>query len=338
MNKKKIGKTISEIAEDTGVSTTTVKLVVNGQATRYRIAKKTQEKIRNYVDEHGIIINQAARSLKLKKTHTLGLVVPRLTNIFFSLMTEWLEHECVQKGYQLITVCTDSDPVKEQEVTKNLIERGVDGLFIVSSSKEQQDLTANNIINKPVLFLDRDFKVAGQSTVVSDNYFGFFELSKTILKKSISEIYVICGDSELPSIKDRLQGFVDGHHQLQLPLTSNWMRSVSHNRFQDGYEGMSKLIHELNRLPEAVVFSSLPILEGGLHFIKRHYGVIPHSLVIGTFDDHTMLDFLPNTIISVQQDAKAIAKYASSMMNSAIDKETITNQNIVVTPQIITRN
>lgn len=338
MNKKKIGKTISEIAGDTGVSTTTVKLVVNGQATRYRIAKKTQEKIKNYIDEHGIIINQTARSLKLKKTNTLGLVVPRLTNIFFSLMTEWLEHECTQKGYQLITVCTDSDPFKEQKVIKNLVERGVDGLFIVSSTREQQNVTANNIMNKPILFLDRDFQVAGQSTVVSDNYFGFLELSKKILKKYISEIYVICGDSELPSIKDRLQGFVDGHHMLQLPLTSNWLRAVPHNRFQDGYEGMNKLVNELNRLPDAVVFSSLPILEGGLHFIKNHYGVIPHSLVIGTFDDHTMLEFLPNTVISVQQDAKGIAEHASSIMNSAIEEKIMTEQNVVVTPQIIVRN
>ncbi|WP_413282767.1 LacI family DNA-binding transcriptional regulator [Vibrio sp. MA40-2] len=338
MNEKKIGKTISEIANEMGVSTTTVKLVVNGQATRYRIAKRTQDKIKKYIDEYGIIINHTARSLKLKKTNTLGLVVPRLTNIFFSLMTEWLEYQCVQKGYQLITVCTDSDPVREQKVIKKLVERGVDGLFIVSSTKEQQRVTARNIVDKPILFLDRDFKIDGQSTVVSDNYFGFFELSRTILKKSVHEIYMICGDTELPSIKDRLQGFVDGHHKLQQPLTSNWLHAVPHNRFQDGYEGMSQLINELNRLPESIVFSSLPILEGGLHFIKQRYGVIPHNLVIGTFDDHTMLEFLPNTVISVQQDAKSIAEHASSIMNSAIETKIMVGRNIVVAPQIIIRN
>lgn len=336
--KNSIGKSIDEIAKEIGVSVTTVKLVVNGKADKYRIAKKTQQRIQDFISEHGLIINQAARSLKLKKTNTFGLIVPRLTNVFFSSLTEWLEQKSSEKGYQLITVCTDSNPDKEKEVTKNLIERGVDGLFIVPSSKKQQQNTVNTIPNKPIVFLDRDFEIEGQSTIVTDNYYGFLELTKKILAKSVSEVYVISGDSDLPSIRNRLQGFVDGHQQENKKLMPHWIQTVPHNRVQDGHDGMKMLIENTKRLPESIVFSSLPILEGGLHYLKEHYGVIPQHLIIGTFDDHTMLDFLPNPVVSVEQDAKSIADQAYTLMESLLEDKNTVPVNIVIPPKIIDRN
>ena len=333
-----IGKTIDEIAKEIQVSVTTVKLVVNGKADKYRISKKTQQRIQDFISEHGIVINQAARSLKLKKTNTFGLIVPRLTNVFFSSLTEYLEHKSADKGYQLITVCTDSDPEREQAVTKNLIERGVDGLFIVSSCKQQQQHTINTIPNKPIVFLDRDFETEGQSTVVTDNYNGSLNLTQKILEKSVSDVYVISGDSDLPSIRNRLQGFVDAYQQQNRELMPHWIQTVPHNRTEDGYDGMKTLTATLKRVPEAVIFSSLPILEGALSYLKEHYGVIPQHLVIGTFDDHTMLDFLPNPIISVAQDAESIAEYAYSLMASTLNESDRTPLNVVVPPKVISRN
>ncbi|GAM57279.1 fructose repressor fruR, lacI family [Vibrio ishigakensis] len=77
--------TIEQIASNLGVSITTVKLVHNGKADKYRISAKTQKRVHDFIDKHGIVVNQTARNLKLKKTNTLGLIVPRITNRFFRL-------------------------------------------------------------------------------------------------------------------------------------------------------------------------------------------------------------------------------------------------------------
>ncbi|WP_022942600.1 LacI family DNA-binding transcriptional regulator [Psychromonas hadalis] len=333
-----MGKTITEVAKATGFSITTVKLVVNNKAKQYRISEKTQIKIKDYVKEHGIMINQVARSLKLNKTNTLGLVIPRLTNRFFSSLAQLLEQLCCDNGYQLITVCSGDSPEREEEVSKNLIARGVDGLFIVPSSKEQQLLSIKYARNKPIVFLDRNFEIEGQSTVISDNYAGFLQLSKAILKKSTSDIYLISGDNNLPSIKHRLQGFVDAHKDLKKTLVHNWIISVPHNQANDGFEGMKALHKELKQLPEAIVFSSLPILEGALHYLKLHYGVIPSQLIIGTFDDHNMLDFLPNSTYSVKQDTKTIVENCCSIMLSLLKNIHTKPANYVVKPKLIHRN
>jgi len=330
--------TIEQIAKSLGVSITTVKLVYNGKADKYRISAKTQARVKSFIEENGIIVNQAARSLKLKKTNTLGLIVPSITNIFFSSLIECLENEAGKEGFQLITVCCEGVPEKENQATINLIERGVDGLFIVPSSKEQQIDTIRKFPNKPIIFLDQNYKVDDQSVIVSDNYQGFLDLTSHILAKQVSEVYVVGGDCDLPSIRSRLEGFIDGYKNNNQSPVSNWLYSVPKNTFQFGFEGMQSLVTDLKRLPEAVVFSSLPILEGALHFIKTHKGVIPTSVVIGTFDDHTMLDFLPNAVISVKQDAVAIAENACRAMYCHIKKQPEQQTNITIPTKLIVRN
>lgn len=331
-------KTISEIAQATGFSITTVKLVINNKATQYRISEKTQLKIKQYVNQHGIMINQAARSLKLNKTNTLGLILPTITNRFFSSLVEQMEQLCHNNGYQLITVCSGDIPEKEEEVRKNLLARGIDGLFIVPSSKAQQLLSIENAQEKPLLFLDRNFDITGQSTVITDHYNGFFELTQTVLKRTIADIYVISGDNHLPSIKHRLQAFVDANEALDRELSPSWIRTVPHSKIDDGFAGMQALDKELNRLPEALLFSSLPILEGALHYIKLHYGVIPSQLIIGTFDDHTMLDFLPNSTFSVKQDTQTIVDKAWSIMANLLKEKPMKPINYIVKPELIYRD
>ena len=74
-----------------------------------------------------------------------------------------------------------------------------------------------------------------------------------------------------------------------------------------GQQMMHQLINELNGPPPAFMCSSLLVLEGALQQIKAHVGRIDNDILIGTFDDHAMLDLLPNRIVSVKQDEVALA-------------------------------
>ena len=81
-----MAKTVEQIASDLNLSVTTVRLVLNGKAEQYRISVKTQTRINEYVERYGYIINHSARSLKLNKTDTLGLIVPNISNVFFATL------------------------------------------------------------------------------------------------------------------------------------------------------------------------------------------------------------------------------------------------------------
>jgi LacI family fructose operon transcriptional repressor len=97
-----MAKTVEQIAKDLNLSVTTVRLVLGGKAEQYRISVKTQARINEHVERYGYTLNHSARSLKLNKTETLGLIVPNISNVFFATLAEKLELRCRRSGYQLM--------------------------------------------------------------------------------------------------------------------------------------------------------------------------------------------------------------------------------------------
>lgn len=329
-----MAKTIAEIAYANNLSVTTVKLVLNGNAKKYRISEKTQQKIKSYVEKHGCIINQAARNLKLKKTDTFGFIVPNLRNSFYAELTEVMANFCLKHNYQLLSAFTESNEKTEKKTVESLLSRGVDGLFVVSTSSASQKETLKQVANKPIIFMDRYFEDNCQSSVLSENYIGSKKLTEQVLKKSPGKVSYIYGNGQLPVIKDRVRGFCDAN----LEKKNNYeLVEAKLNTKEEGVLAMYRIYEKSGKVPNALVFSSLPLLEGALHFIKSTIGSIPKELIIGTFDDHTMLDFLPNHVISVQQDIKEIAKVSIDLMLKILNKKEIKKQNFLIPTIIIER-
>nr|WP_272212446.1 LacI family DNA-binding transcriptional regulator [Marinicella sp. W31]MDC2878361.1 LacI family DNA-binding transcriptional regulator [Marinicella sp. W31] len=125
-----MAKTISEIAAETGYSRTTITMVLSGRASEYRISERTQKIIGEYVAEHGYTINQTARNLKTRRSHTVGFVAPEIANPFFARFMAHLEACCRAEGLVLITTSSGEDPAVERRALQSLLERGVDALVL----------------------------------------------------------------------------------------------------------------------------------------------------------------------------------------------------------------
>lgn len=315
-----MAKTVEQIASDLNLSVTTVRLVLNGKAEQYRISVKTQTRINEYVERYGYVINHSARSLKLNKTDTLGLIVPNISNVFFATLAEKLEQRCRRSGYQLTISCTYDDVDYENKLTKALIARNVDGLFIVPSTLENQQHHLRQV-RKPMVLLDRDFKYTDNALVESHNILGSEKLTQSLFDAGKSPIWFLVGDTGLPSIGDRLQGYLNALNNNGI-LHSDWVREGPDNTPEGGYRLMDELIGEQG-CPQAFIASSLPVLEGAINAIRNRFGTIPPEINIGTFDEHPMLGFLANNVWSMQQDENVWAEKAFDMMMSAIDDQPI---------------
>ncbi|MDU5362332.1 MAG: substrate-binding domain-containing protein, partial [Klebsiella oxytoca] len=216
-----MAKTVEQVARALEISITTVRLVLGGKAEQYRISAKTQQRINDYIAENGLVVNHIARSLKLNKTETLGLVIPRLSNLFFSTLAEKLEACCRQAGYQLMIACTYSDSEHENSLVEGLLARNVDGLFVVPSTRETQLHHQKVARKRPLVLLDRDFGESDVSLVVSDNYNGSKKLVQAMTQAvDVSPIFFIAGDTQQPSIQRRLQGYLS-----ELPAGKEWILS-----------------------------------------------------------------------------------------------------------------
>ncbi|MDA8478583.1 LacI family DNA-binding transcriptional regulator [Citrobacter sp. Awk 4] len=315
-----MAKTVEQIASDLDLSVTTVRLVLNGKAEQYRISVKTQTRINEYVERYGYVINHSARSLKLNKTDTLGLIVPNISNVFFATLAEKLEQRCRRSGYQLTISCTYDDVDYENKLTKALIARNVDGLFIVPSTLENQQHHLRQV-RKPMVLLDRDFKYTDNALVESHNIAGGEKLTQSILDAGKSPVWLLVGDAGLPSISDRITGYLNALEKHGV-CHREWVREGPVNTPEGGYLIMERLISEWG-CPQAFIASSLPVLEGAVSAIRDRFGVVPPEINIGTFDEHPMLGFLSNNVWSMQQDENAWAEKAFEMMLSAIEERPI---------------
>lgn len=330
-----MAKTVEQIANALNLSVTTVRLALNGKAEQYRISAKTQNRIADYVKQHGYTVNHTARSLKLNKTDTLGLVLPRLSNPFFAALVEKLEIRCRDAGYQLMTSCSYGDEQYENRLVEALAQRNIDGIFIVSSSADCQEYQAGEV-QKPLVFLDRDFNIPGTSSVVSDNNHSGYALTDAMLNHAKQPIHFFVGDAGLPTIGDRLAGYLTAGANSGYSVDDGNLSYAQHNRQQDGVTMMEEYIARHSAPPPAFIASSLPILEGVLTVIRERYGRIPSGLKIGTFDEHAMLDFLANPIWSIRQDVDRLVDSAFSIMQRKLAGESV-NEKIVAETELIAR-
>lgn len=308
-------KTVDEIAAMTGVSVTTVRLVLNGQAERYRISAATRKRIHDFVLDHEIIINHAARSLKLQRTDTIGLVVPNLANPFFAGLMAQLELCCSTSGLMLLTASSHEDPRLEGLAIKKLLSRGVDGLVIAPCQKPTTALFAPYLKRVGVVMVDRAYRGSPFPTVVSDNRESAREITARLLIEAGGDLIFLCAQAQLPSIRDRIKGFADA---LLEAGRGDWKALIRQGGDSDlpgtGGQLVRDLIAARRGLPRGLMCASMVVLEGALQAIKAHYGQVPADLLIGTFDTETVLEYIPNRVISAVQDEATIAKKAFAQL------------------------
>lgn len=328
-----MAKTVEQIANELNLSVTTVRLVLNGKAEQYRISVKTQARIREYVDRYGYVLNHSARSLKLNKTDTLGFIVPNISNVFFATLAEKLELRCRRSGYQLTISCTYDDIEYENKLVRALIARNIDGLFIVPSSLENQQHHLRQV-KKPMVLLDRDFRFSNNALVESQNAQGSQTLTENLLASGKTPVWFLAGDAELPSISDRLDGYLQALKKQGIDH-SNWVIKGAENTPEGGRAIMNRLLAQHGQ-PEVFIASSLPVLEGAIDALRTRFGELSPDIDIGTFDEHPMLSFLANNVWSMQQDEDAWAEKAFDMMQRALTGDPV-NETVRVPMTLITR-
>jgi LacI family transcriptional regulator len=150
-----MSQTMRKIAAELGVSTTTISKVLNnhtdiGQATRDRVLAR--------VAELGYQPNAVARSLTLRRTHTLGVIVPDLMHSFFVEIVAAVEAFISSRGYGLLVCNLAEDPEKERRQLEMLIHRQVDGVILASSTASSNGdlLRRLSAQGKGLVLIDRD--------------------------------------------------------------------------------------------------------------------------------------------------------------------------------------
>ena len=329
-------KTVAEIARETGFSATTVRLIANGQAGKYRISEATAKIVEEQIRRYGFVVNHAARSLKLKRTDTIGLVVPELSNAFFARLMSGLEELCRGSGLVLLTSSTNENPDLEDRAIRSLWARGVDGLIVAPCrTPDYGRLFAKNA-KMPIVAVDRAYPDSRYPSVVSDNVEAGLTLTRAVLATGAPLTAFFCGQPELPTIAGRIRGFAAACQEAGITNWEELILRTAENSVGAGRTLMGQLL-ERGRPPASFVCSSLMVLEGATQRLKERIGRIPPETVMGTFDDQESLDFLPNRVFSARQNERELASLAFAQLKELLSGRISPPEQTIVSFQLVRR-
>ena len=152
--------TLKNIAQKSGFSITAVSLVLNNRPCNLK--EESKEKIRETARLLNYSPNQIARSLVTQESKMLGLIIPNIKDRFFSLLAQSLEERCRQDGYALVIASSNDQSDEDSALLRMLINRGVDGMFIVVADEMHQSDELLSILSAedsvPFVMVSRAYK------------------------------------------------------------------------------------------------------------------------------------------------------------------------------------
>ncbi len=227
--------TLDVIADQIGVSCTTVSRVLTGQSKKYRISDRTKELVQQTARELGYVPDQLARGLRTKRTNTMGLIIPNISNPFFSTIARNIEIQARKVGNSIILADSQEDTQLEIDSIRLLQSRKVDGLIICPVGEESAHL--ENIVSSglPMVIIDRHFPSLKCAYVVSDNYQGALEAVSYFFGMNHRSIGYIQGRVNTSVNKERIRGYRDAHEKNNEPVDESLIVGDSFGK-RNGYK------------------------------------------------------------------------------------------------------
>eukprot|EP00764_Aduncisulcus_paluster_P012755 gnl/Carplike_NY0171/585_a797_1466.p1 GENE.gnl/Carplike_NY0171/585_a797_1466~~gnl/Carplike_NY0171/585_a797_1466.p1 ORF type:complete len:337 (+),score=17.23 gnl/Carplike_NY0171/585_a797_1466:46-1056(+) len=325
---------IVDIAEMTGLSTTTVSRVLNGKAEQYRIGKKSQQKIKEAAKKLNYTPNHFAANLRTGKSGTLALIVPSLNNPFFAGIASEINAELRKLDYT--TFISDSD--ENQEIEKmelqQLMARNIEGLIIVPCGDQWEHIKSLQKQGLPVVCIDRYFEGLDIPYVATDNYLGALTATKYLIKNGHSDVTCIQGVQHSTPNRLRIKGFKDAMTESGLKNDSIVGDDFT---FQNGYLETKLLLQQKGR-PTAIFTLSNTIAMGCMKALKEENILVPDDISLITFDDHPYLDYLSTPLSCIAQPVSDISKIAVKFLLSKIQQEDVKIDQVLLRPTLKLRD
>jgi LacI family transcriptional regulator len=278
--RKKRFPTIRDVALLAGVSTSTVSHVLN--STRF-VSDETKKKVLDAMEEIGYEQNMIARSLRSRKTHTVGLIISDIMNPFYPEIVRGIERELIQNGYSIILTNTDDDVEQEKKLVKLLYGKRVDGFIIVVSGEEYDHIEALVEQNIPVVLLDRTIEQLDVDSVTVDNQGGMYRLVEHLIDKGHKNIGIITGSMATSTGRERFQGYVRALEDHGFEKREEWIKYGEFKR-KSGFEYIDELA-VLRDVPTAVIASNNLIAVGVLDAIKEREETFLRDIELAVFDE-----------------------------------------------------
>lgn len=324
--------TLKDVAKAAGVSYATVSRALSGST---QIGSDTRERIIKLCDEMGYTTNYVARSMVMKKTDLIGLVVPSIDNQFMSEMAYYAEMSARAHGYNIMLCNSGPDLKQEKTVVKLLLGRQVDGILIVPQSPESYENIRAYTDQVPTVFLAESLRDQPQSYVATDNSRGGYIATRYLYELGHRDILYF-GRRHSTTHQLRAEGYIRACRELGLRqrfFNSEFPRSS----IAGGYEMARELFSR--PIDYTAIFASTDSNALGVMKAADERQIdIPGRLSLIGFDNIPATALPRIELTTIEQPKRDLAIQAVDILRDKIENGTQSYVHQILLPSLVKRS
>jgi LacI family transcriptional regulator len=316
--KRKANKapSIYDVAKEARVSVFTVSAVVNGKS---HVGKALKQRVDAAIAKLSYRPNLLARSLAKRRTHTIGIVVPDISNPFFPLVVRGAEDAAQKHGYNILLCDSDDRIEREEECLEVLLAKRVDGILLTKAPQAFRPSLRQLIDDAkvPFVLLMRTYPDLTKDAVVTDDYKGAYEAVSQLARAGHRRIGLLGGPMTVSNGRERWKGFRDAleanglTHEPELVIQGDY-------RIESGYRGGHAL---LSRSPDGIYVANYLMTVGLLKAAEEMGMRCPEDFGLVSFDDYPWLAVFRPRLTTVELPKYQIGFEATELLLDRIKGE-----------------
>ncbi len=328
--------TIQDVAKKANVSVATVSRVMNGN---YPVKSETRETVLKVINELNYIPNMQARELTKQKSTTIGVVVPSITNMFFTELVNGIETELKSNSLSIILACTNGDYEEEQKCVNNLISRNVSGIIIADPDTESiNNKFYDTIAHKlPIVFINSEHTNSNISYVSNDEASGAKTALEYLLNKGHKNIIFVRGkDSYSYDIKEKV--YIE-LMKNQKTFDSSKIINIGNGNTIDTVDNTMNIFLNILKKPSfTAVFACNDLMAVGvLNACKKLEIQVPNQISIIGYDNIPLSKFVEPKLTTMDQNMFFLGANAAQLLIEKINCDNKFSKRIILNNTLIER-
>jgi LacI family transcriptional regulator len=328
--------TIKDVAKRAGVSIATVSRVLNQSKP---VSSQVREKVMKAVEELGFTVNPVARSLVMKKSRLIGVLISDISNTFFSVLVSGIERECFKERYSTLLCSTNGDLEKELYYLNLLKDQYVDGIIIFTQSSKEEHLRFFEKHPIPVVFRSSLGPQNSRYSYINiDDFQAFYDAAQYLIDLGHEKIGMLSGSLSTigSAYHQRYMGFRKALEDHDLEFKEKWLLEGGYD-ISSGYKRGKKLF-SMKDIPTAVCCASDLSAIGAIKAAEEIGLRVPADMSIMGFDDIPIAEAYRPELTTVRQPIMEMGIQAVQMLMEQIRQKGTHVQEIRIVPhEIIVR-
>lgn len=315
--------TIYDVAREAGVSMATVSRVVNGNKN---VKENTRKKVLEVIDRLDYRPNAVARGLASKRTTTVGVVIPDITNTYFATLAKGIDDIAEMYKYNIVLANSDEDDEKEVAVVNTLFSKQVDGVIFMGYHLTEKIRSEFSRSRTPVV-LAGTVDVEHQLPSVNIDYKNAIADAVRHLLKRNKKIAFVSG-TLVDDIngKVRLAGYKDALKEAGVNY-SEGLVFESKYRYDDGYSLAERLV---SSKATAAVVTGDELAAGLLNGLADHGVSVPEDFEVITSDDSQIARFTRPNLTTIAQPLYDLGAISMRMLTKIMHKEELEEREVLL--------